>query len=109
MDVRAEIQAGVCGFETVVKAHSDDGLVVRLCIQSDCPKVVAMANELTELDAMGEVLTKSLVEATPALLAAKHRLHASCLVPVGILKVVEASAGLALPTTSTVALTRVDE
>jgi uncharacterized protein DUF6951 len=109
MDIRAEIQAGACGFGTVVLAGSADGMTVQLRIDSDCPKVMAMANELAEVQAMDEVLTKPLVETTPALLATKHRLHSSCPLPIGILKAVEAAAGLALPATCTVVLSRMDE
>lgn len=109
MDIRAEIRAGACGFRTVVHADSADGMTVQLRIESDCPKVTAMAGELTEVNAIDEVLTKPLVETTSALLAAQHRLHTSCPVPIGILKAVESAAGLALPATCTVALTRMDE
>ena len=109
MDIRAEIQAGICGFGTVAQANSADGMTVQLRIESDCPKVKAMASELTVVNAMDEVLTKSLVETTPALVAAKHRLHTSCPVPIGILKAVESAAGLALPAMCTVALSRVDK
>ena len=39
-------------------------------------------------------------------LAAKHRLHAACPVPVGILKAIEVEAGLALPADVSIALSR---
>ena len=109
MDIQAEIQAGVCGFRTVVYADSADGMTVQLRIESDCPKVMAMASKLTEMNAIDEVLTRPLVETTPVLLAAQHRLHTSCPVSIGILKAVESAAGLALPAMCTVALTRMDE
>ena len=108
MDTRAKIQGGVCGLETVVVASSDDGMNVRLRIESDCPKIQELAAEIKEIDAFEQVLRKPFIETTPALLAAKHKLHVSCLVPVGIVKAVEAAAGLALPATCEVSLSRID-
>ena len=89
-------------------ANSDDGMNVRLRIESDCPKVQELAGELPEIDAFEQILRKPFVETTPALLAAKHKLHVSCLVPVSIVKAVEVAAGLALPVTCEVSLTRLD-
>ena len=108
MDIRAKIHGGVCGLEAVVVASSDDGMNVRLRIESDCPKVQELAGELAEINAFEQILRKPFIETTPALLAAKHKLHVSCLVPVGIVKVVEAAAGLALPATFEVSLSRID-
>lgn len=108
MNVKAEIDAGVCGFHSIVEAASPDGMDVVVRIESNCPRVQAMAAELTALDALDEILRKPLVETTPALLAAKHRLHAPCLVPVGLLKAIEAAAGLALPADCRIVLARVE-
>jgi hypothetical protein len=96
MDVVAEIQPGACGFETVIRASSPDGLHVTLQLQSTCPKVQGMAASLQSLDALDEVLRRPLVDTTPIRVASEHGLHVACLVPVGILKAVEAAAGLAL-------------
>ena len=105
MDTVAEFDGGVCGLGTIVRATSSDGVTVLLNIASECPRISAMAGEMTALDALEEVLRKPLIETTPALLAAKHKLHASCLAPVGILKAVEAAAGLALPCVCQIKLT----
>ncbi|MBN1640228.1 MAG: hypothetical protein JXA09_03245 [Anaerolineae bacterium] len=106
MSVRAQVSAGVCGFETSVEAQSPDGVSVVLMIESTCPKVRALARELQELNAFEEILQRPLAETTPVRLAAQHGLHASCLVPVGVLKAVEAAASLALPATSTIAVVK---
>lgn len=108
MDIRATIQGGICGLDTVIDAWSVDGMVVRLEVKSDCPKVQELAAELTEVDAIEQVLRRPLVETEVARLAAEQGLHATCLVPVGILKAVEAAAGLALPSTCTISLSRID-
>jgi hypothetical protein len=96
----------VCGFHTRVKAFSADGINVALLVESDCPRVRAMAAELGTLDALDEVLRRPFVETTPGRLSAVHKLHATCLAPVGLLKAVEAVAGLALPARSEIDLTR---
>jgi hypothetical protein len=103
--IKAEICAGVCGFCTTVQANGE-GSDVQVKVISGCPRVEALAADLCALDAFQEVLSKSLGETMPALLSAKHRLHAACPVPVGILKAIEAAAGLALPADCSVVLTR---
>ncbi|HIE26142.1 TPA: hypothetical protein EYP66_02520 [Candidatus Poribacteria bacterium] len=42
-------------------------------------------------------------------LAAKHRLHTACPVPVGIIKAVEVEAGLALPADATIKLSKPED
>jgi hypothetical protein len=106
MEIRAEITGGVCGLVTVVKAVSMDGMHVSLSIESDCQMIQAMAAEIPRLNAFDEVLRRPLIETTPAQLAARFKLHTTCLAPVGILKAIEATAGLALPSNSGVELHR---
>jgi hypothetical protein len=108
MDIRAQIKGGACGFDTTVKATSQDGMHVALQIESDCPQVTAMAAELTEVDAFQEVLSTPLAETMPVRLSARHKLHTTCLVPAGILKSIEAAAGLALPSESWIKLTKTE-
>ena len=108
MDIRAQISGGACGFDTIIDATTPDGMHVTLAIESDCPQVAAMAAELTELDAFQQVLRTPMAETTPLRLAVKHKLHTTCLVPVGILKSVEAAAGLALPAESWIKLAKVE-
>lgn len=100
MPGRAGVRAGACGFEAVVHATCSDGPCVTLRLGSNCPKVQEMAAALHDLTAPDEVLRRSLVDTTPAQIAVQYGLHASCPIPVGILKVVEAAAGLALPARS---------
>jgi hypothetical protein len=97
MEITVEIQAGVCGFQTIVRAACPDGFHVTLQLQSDCPKVQGVAASLPSLDALDEVLRKPLADTTPVRVASERGLHVSCPVPAGILKAVEAAAGLALP------------
>jgi hypothetical protein len=108
MDIRAEVDAGVCGLASLVEARSPDGQTVVVRIESDCPRVQALAGELADLDAFEELLRLLFAQTTPALLAEKHRLHSTCLVPVAVLKAAEAAAGLALPCDCAVKLTRIE-
>jgi hypothetical protein len=97
MSIQAHIQPGACGLATTVRATCTDGFSVLLEVESKCPKVQAMAAALPPLDALDEVLRRPLVETTPARMAGEHKFHATCPVPMAMLKAVEAAAGLALP------------
>ncbi|MBN1584537.1 MAG: hypothetical protein JXA89_27775 [Anaerolineae bacterium] len=100
MAITTQISGGACGLKTVINASSADGMHVTLTIESDCPQITAMAAELTKLNAFEQVLRTPLPDTIPLRLSVEHKLHTTCLVPVGILKSVEAAAGLALPAES---------
>ena len=96
--VSAVIKSGVCGFTVRATAHCDDGTHVALQIDSDCPNQQKVAAELHEVDAFRELFADKrdgVVWST----CARHSPHISCPVPVGLLKLVEVAAGLALPQT----------
>ena len=90
------VDAGVCGFETVVRAESGDMQNVKLEIQSECPDIQSMAEELKELDAFKENFAK-IGESAVYESARRYCKHTACPVPAGIHKAIEAAAGLALP------------
>lgn len=100
MSTRVEIDAGVCGFRTSVRATSDDGQSVVFEIKSDCEKIRGLADALTAqgpVDAYDEISTQG-----KSVVMAVVRQHlkgccAGCAVPVGIFKGMQVSAGLALP------------
>jgi hypothetical protein len=108
MAIRAQIQAGACGLQTIVHAASADGLSVTLQVESNCPKVRAMGTALSSLNALDEVLRGALADTTPVRLAGEHGLHTSCPVPIGVLKAVEAAARLALPARCEILLEQTD-
>ena len=99
----AEIEAGICGLHTTVEADSPHGTNVALHIESDCPQVHALSADLGTLDAFRE-LFQAQNQTRILELAAQHRLHTTCIVPIGILKAIEAAARLALPATSRISL-----
>jgi hypothetical protein len=118
--VRAQVDAGVCGLVSLVEARSPDGMQVMLSIESECPRVRALAAawpadeggataDASKLDAFQELLRLPLSQTTPARLAAEHGLHPTCLVPVAVLKAVEVAAGLALPRNCGIQLTCLED
>lgn len=95
--VIAEVTAGVCGFRTKIVATYDEaaGTVV-LEFHTECAAVQRLAADL-------QCVAVHPIAFTPACqnpvyrAAAPARLHAACVVPVSVIKAVEAAAGLALP------------
>lgn len=92
-----QINPGVCGFTTDVKAVTEDGQMVRLEISSDCAHIKKLAEMLgAEVDGYSVCFAK--FGSGPICDAAREACrHAACPVPVGIIKCIEAECGLALP------------
>jgi hypothetical protein len=95
--VRATIQAGVCGFVTEVVAACDDDQHVAFAISSPCEKVRSLAERLPAVDAYSEIQ-----EGAAGVLLATARecltgCCAGCVVPAGLFKAMQVAAGLALP------------
>ena len=108
MDVVAQVSPGVCGLVSRIQATSPDGMNVIVEIESACPRVQAYAAQALTLDAFQELLGKPLAATMPVRLAAEHKLHTTCLVPLAVLKAAEAAASLALPQNASIELGRVD-
>jgi hypothetical protein len=96
--IRTSINAGVCGFRTVIEARSDDGQFVTLKISSDCDKIRGLSKALNApIDAYQEIGDGS---NGVVLSAARDHLKgccAGCAVPSGIFKTVQVAGGVALP------------
>ena len=92
---KAEIHAGICGFNTTVRTTMD-GDVCQVHIESECKAIQKLAEHLTEVDPLGEISSRRRM---PKTLDAGHQYctHAACPVPVGIIKAIEVEAHLALP------------
>ncbi|MDT8389456.1 MAG: hypothetical protein RRC34_03000 [Lentisphaeria bacterium] len=100
MHSTCEIQAGVCGFRTQATALSDDSQHVTFDLESDCQKIADLGRRLAAagaLDAYGEIDSRT----ESALLAIAREVLtgccAGCAVPVGLFKMMQVAAGLALP------------
>lgn len=100
----SQINAGICGFFVKVTATDDNGKV-KLLIETDCPNVKKLAEELTEVDPFNEIFKRATSTKTYEL-ASKHLPHPACIVPSGILKAVEVEANLALPKDASVQVSK---
>ena len=88
------ISPGVCGFTTSVEVEMIDKKRLSCKIESECKTVAGLNEILLEINKW-DVL-KPRAESELYLKLSGHPLHLSCPVPVGIIKAVEAEAGLAL-------------
>ncbi len=95
--MKVTIQPGPCKLKTIVEAEDIDGETAKLNIQTECKFYKPLEEELTEVDIMSEVFGK-LAGGEIYQSCAKYCKHPSCPVPSGIVKAVEAAAGMALPT-----------
>ncbi len=95
--VLTEIQAGICGFRTTVRAHSEDQQNVSLDIASGCEKITALAADLGTVDAYQEIGRG--VDGVVLKAAFRHLKGccAGCSVPSGIFKTVQVAGCVALP------------
>ena len=92
----AKIHPGICGMITEIRAKSEDGQNVNLEISSSCPSIAALNDTLSSVDAY-QVCFAKFSESPVYKKAEESFKHAACPVPAGIVKAVEAEAGLALP------------
>lgn len=97
----ARINAGVCGYQTTVKAQADGNYLVTLQIESQCKAIQRLAEHLTEVNALNEISFRGNPPETLQK-GAEYCSHAACPVPSGILKAIEVAAGLALPVSATI-------
>ncbi len=91
-----EIQAGVCGFASTVKADSQDMQTVDIEFSTQCPNLKPLEQELKQVSAFAEAFGK-VGDTSVYQIARTYCKHAACPVPMAIVKAVEAAAGLALP------------
>ena len=91
---RVIINPGVCGFTTTIEVEKIDKSRLSCRIESECKTVAGLNEILSEINKW-DVL-KPRAESEIYLKLSGHPLHLSCPVPVGIIKAVEAEAGLAL-------------
>lgn len=98
------IHSGICGFVTKVNAETDDAYQTKLQITTDCPNVKKMAAALDTVNVMTELFKKGQSEIMAA--AQQHLPHITCPVPIGALKAMEASAGMALVKDASITFTK---
>ena len=94
-----KLNAGPCGFNTVIKAETEKPYKVKVTVESECPHYKTVNEDLKEpLDALGICCKEKYDRNTVYKIFAKHMKHPACPVAVGVVKAMEAEAGLALKT-----------
>lgn len=94
--VKVEIDPGVCGHRTTVKAVGGEAYSVEVELESTCSHIQQIAEELGSVNALEQI---GLRNGLPPLLRTAYArcAHAACPVPSGLIKAIEVAAGLALP------------
>lgn len=100
-----KVNAGVCGFVTVIKVESEDMQNAIIHITTECPNIKPMELELKEVDGYKECFSR-FGESTVYELAKKYCKHPACPVPSAIIKGIETACGLALPRDVEVKITK---
>ncbi|MGI6114408.1 MAG: DUF6951 family protein [Mahellales bacterium] len=93
--MKVKVDSGVCRFITNITASCEDMQNVTLDIESQCPHIQKMGEQLKQVDAYKEIFSK-LNNSIVYTIAAHNIAHVACPVPSAILKAIEAAAGLAL-------------
>jgi hypothetical protein len=104
--VEVKINAGICGFVTVIRADSEDLQTAELEIVTDCPNLKPLEKELKEADAFKECFAK-VGDGEIYKMCKKYGKHAACPVACAIIKAVEVSCELALPKKISMEITKV--
>jgi len=104
--VRADIDAGICGFHTSVIAEAETMRKVKLTIETECDQITKAAEELTVMDMLEELKAGLGHGHVYGVLSGCVR-HVTCPVGSGILKAAESAAGLALPKDVTIKMSKV--
>jgi hypothetical protein len=97
---RLIVDPGICGFKAEVEVKREDGKKARVTIKSECSQVVELNEMLHSMDLKDIFVPprKNIVFA----LSEKAHCHASCPIPLAILKCAEIEMDLALPRDVTV-------
>lgn len=101
---KAEINSGICGFTATVETRME-GSKCLVSIATDCDAIQRLGEELTEVEPFQEISFRGEGPSTLEL-GTKHCYHSACPVPVGIIKAIEVSAGLALPADASIKLSK---
>jgi hypothetical protein len=89
------VHSGACGFIVRIEAEKSAGGQIALRIDTDCEMVKKMLEDVAVLDRFAALTA---FQNNPVYRsAAKHLKHVACTVPSGIIKAIEAEAGLNVP------------
>ncbi len=102
MEAKIKVDAGICGFKTIIKAASQDNMHVELKVVSPCETIKELAacyQEITPINAYQELNPQKesvILEVSRSVLMKKGCCEA-CVVPAAVCKAIHVAAGLALP------------
>lgn len=106
--ITVNVNPGICGLKSVIKAESSDTMNASVTIESECPSVMKLAEKIRTLDVMKEIFapfgTSVVFQESNGTLT-----HATCPVPTAILKAVEAACSLALPADVVIGIKKTDQ
>ncbi len=105
--VKVNVDPGICGLKSEITIHSKDMMSATVSIESDCPDIRKIGENIKEIDSMKDVFAK-LGDSSVYKLGKTFCSHGTCPIPGAILKGVEAACGLALPKDVHIEITKVD-
>ena len=102
MDAKVTVDAGICGFTTIIKAASEDNMNVDLKVVSPCEVIKDLTEkykEITPINAYQELgpQTESAILKISRLVLVEKGACEACAVPAAVCKAMYIAAGLALP------------
>ena len=110
MKIRAQIAPGICNFDAVVTACTEDDQNVTFEFISECETIRAFAKQIDGISPVDAIMTLG-PEENPILVEARKLLQTkgcceACIVPAGTIKIMYIAAGLALPKDVVLTLTK---
>ena len=110
MKIRTHINPGICNFDTVVTAETEDNQNVTFEFVSECETIKEFGKQIGEISPVDAVKTLG-PEENPILSRARKLLQTkgccdACVVPAGTVKTMQVAANLALPKDVSLTITR---
>ena len=102
MDAKVTVDAGICGFTTIIKATSEDSMNVDLKVVSPCEIIKGLAEKYQEISPVnayqdiGPQRESRILSVSREVLVEKGACEA-CVVPAAVCKAMYIASGLALP------------
>ena len=111
MKIKTQIAPGICNFDAVVTASTDDDQNVTFEFVSECETIKEFAGQVGEISPVDAIAALG-PEENCILLKARKLLQSkgcceACVVPVATVKAMQVAAGLALPKDVSLTLERV--
>jgi hypothetical protein len=108
--IKASIAPGVCNFDAVVTACTEDSQNVRFEFVTECETMKEFAKQVSEISPVDAIATLG-PEENPILAKARKLLQTkgccdACIVPASAVKIMQIAAGLALPKDVSLVITR---